>query len=405
VAFQKINLTGASLLGIERSRLIGYPFGLVVVPEDYPKFRRHLLQCGQAEDKATVELVLASKREEKIYVQLQSTRVQNDEKALAQAQKLESLGVLAGGIAHDFNNLLVGILGNATLALMELSPESPARKYIQDVEVAAQRTSELANQMLAYSGKGKFVVQPLNLSRLVGEMAHLLETVISKKAVLQYDFAENLSAIEGDATQLRQVVMNLITNASDVLGDKDGVIKISTGIMKPDRDYFSETNPTDGPPEKLHVYLEVCDTGCGMDTTTKARIFDPFFTTKFTGRGLGDDEEIVRNVAKRILEKFGFTVLTAEDGREGIQLFREHADEIVVVLLDLTMPHMDGQETLREMRRLHANVRVILSSGFTEQEAVNRFDDMEIAGFIQKPYQPQKLIKQLRALLGDLRES
>uniref|UniRef100_UPI002ADE7C8B PAS domain S-box protein n=1 Tax=Tepidiforma sp. TaxID=2682230 RepID=UPI002ADE7C8B len=206
---------------------------------------------------------------------------------MQQTQKLESLGVLAGGIAHDFNNLLVAILGNAGLALMELPPESPARQTVQAIETAAQRAAELTRQMLAYSGRGKFVVEPLNLSRLVEEMAHLLEVSVSKRAVLKYRFAPDLPLIEGDATQVRQVIMNLITNASDAIGDRSGVISISTGLMHADRAYLRTAYMDDDLPEGDYVYLEVADTGVGMDEATAARIFDPFFTTKFTGRGLG----------------------------------------------------------------------------------------------------------------------
>ena len=297
------------------------------------------------------------------------------ERRLLHAQKLESMGVLAGGIAHDFNNLLVAILGNAGLALMQLAPESPARQTVQDIELAAQRAAELTRQMLAYSGKGKFVIERINLSRLVEEMAHLLEVSVSKRATVRYRFPEELPTVEGDSTQIRQVIMNLILNASDALGDSPGVISISTGTMIADREYL--TGPfTDGSlPEGQYVYVEVSDTGAGMDEGTRSRIFDPFFSTKFAGRGLGlaavlgivrghqgaiklysevgkgstfkvlfpalagaapvaeaskaapdenaaagrtilvvDDDPTVRAVTRRILEHEGFVTLLAEDG-------------------------------------------------------------------------------------------
>jgi len=212
---------------------------------------------------------------------------QRIDQQIQQTQKLESLGILAGGIAHDFNNLLVAVLGNAGLALMELPPESPARQTVQAIEIAAQRAADLTRQMLAYSGKGKFVIEPLNLSRIVEEMAHLLEVSVSKRAVLKYHFAPDLPPIEGDATQVRQVIMNLITNASDAIGSRSGVISISTGLQYADRDYLAESYLDSNLPEGDYVYIEVADTGEGMDEPTSARIFDPFFTTKFTGRGLG----------------------------------------------------------------------------------------------------------------------
>ena len=381
------------------------------------------------------------------------------EAKLQQAQKLESLGVLAGGIAHDFNNLLMGVLGNADIALLELPPESPARGELQNITTAALRAAELTKQMLAYSGKGKFVVEALNLSKLVEEIGDLLQVSISKKVVLKYNFAEDLPPIEADAAQIRQVVMNLIINASEAIGEKSGVVAVSTGVIEADRSYLSETYLDENLPEGDYVSLEVADTGCGMDEQTRRKIFDPFFTTKFTGRGLGlaavlgivrghggalkidsepqrgttfkvllpasqkpaeesvgpsateqewrgsgvilvvDDEEAVRITAERMLEMRGFTVLTAEDGRAALEVFRSRADEIVVVLLDLTMPHLDGEETFWELRRIRPDVRVILSSGYNEQDATDRFAGKGLAGFLQKPYGLRPLIEKIRQIL------
>jgi PAS domain S-box-containing protein len=395
----------------------------------------------------TTDLVRAEEERRRLDLQMQQT------------QKLESLGVLAGGIAHDFNNLLVAILGNAGLALMELPPESPARQTVLDIETAAQRAAELTRQMLAYSGKGRFVIERLNLSRIVEEMAHLLEVSVSKRAVLKYRFAPDLPAVEGDATQIRQVIMNLITNASDAIGDRSGVISVSTGLMHADTAYLKSAYMDDDLPEGDYVYLEVADTGIGMDEATAARIFDPFFTTKFTGRGLGlaavlgivrshrgaiklytepgrgttfkvlfpaagpatppaaaeaqsrpaapasgtilivDDDETVRTVARRILEQAGYVVLTAADGHEAIERYRERPG-IDLVLLDMTMPHMDGEEAFRELRRIDPRVRVVLTSGYNEQDATERFAGKGLAGFIQKPYRPSDLLEKVRAALA-----
>jgi len=383
------------------------------------------------------------------------------EAQMQHAQKLESLGVLAGGIAHDFNNLLVAILGNADLALMELSPASPAWESIEDIRIAARRAAELSKQMLAYSGKGRFVIEALNLSEVVEEMAHLLEVSISKRAILKDNFADNLPAIEADAAQVRQIILNLITNASEAIGDRSGVISISTGAMECDRAYLSETYLDEDLPEGLYVYLEVADTGCGMDEETQAKVFDPFFTTKFTGRGLGlaavlgivrghggaikvyselgrgttfkvlfpaseaervalveaegrdaleswrgsgtilvvDDEETVSTMAKRMLEWMGFDVLTAGDGREALEIFRDHTDEIDCILLDLTMPGMDGEQAFRELRRIRSNVRVVMCSGYNEQEVTQRFAGKGLTGFIQKPFQLDGLAEKMREVL------
>ncbi|MBT4866778.1 MAG: PAS domain S-box protein, partial [Planctomycetaceae bacterium] len=209
------------------------------------------------------------------------------ETKLQQAQKLESLGVLAGGIAHDFNNLLMGVLGNARIVLEDMSPASPVRDSIQQIETAAMRAAELTRQMLAYSGRGKFVIQRIDISELVEEIGHLLEVSIGKNVVIKYNLASKLPAIEVDVTQVRQVVMNLITNASDAIGDKSGVVTITTGAMDADGGYLSETYLDDDLTEGTYVFLEVSDTGCGMDDVTKIKLFDPFFTTKAAGRGLG----------------------------------------------------------------------------------------------------------------------
>lgn len=371
------------------------------------------------------------------------------------AQKLESLGVLAGGIAHDFNNILVAILGNADLALQDLSPVAAARGSVEEIERAARRAADLCRQMLAYSGKGRFEVRRVNLSEMVEEMAHMLEVSISKKAVLRYKFADALPAIEADATQMRQVIMNLIINASEAIGARSGVISVATGIMPCDREYLRSTYLADELPTGDYVYIEVADTGCGMDKDTLSRIFDPFFTTKFTGRGLGlaavmgivrghkgmlkvysepnrgttfkalfpavdapadpimhegaavntwqgqgnvllvDDEESIRTVARRMLEKIGFTVVTASDGRDALRQFQAHNRNFDCVLLDLTMPHMDGEECFRELRRLKSTVRVVMSSGYNEQEVSQRFSGKGLAGFIQKPYR----IAQLKTIM------
>ncbi|MBN1433216.1 PAS domain S-box protein, partial [Candidatus Fermentibacterales bacterium] len=209
------------------------------------------------------------------------------EAQIQHAQKLESLGVLAGGIAHDFNNLLMGILGNAGLALMEMSPESPAKKTVERIETAALRAAELTNQLLAYSGKGRFLVEPVVLSKLVEEMAHLLKAVISKSVVLRFEFDPSVPQIEADATQIRQVVMNLIINASEAIAERSGVITVRTGCVEADEDYLADAWMRDELEPGTYAFLEVSDTGCGMSQEMVSRIFDPFFSTKFSGRGLG----------------------------------------------------------------------------------------------------------------------
>jgi signal transduction histidine kinase/CheY-like chemotaxis protein len=377
-----------------------------------------------------------------------------------QTQKLESLGVLAGGIAHDFNNLLLGVLGNADLALMDLSPIHPARSSVEEIVKAARRAAELSRQMLAYSGKGKFVVANMDLSELVHEMGHLLESSISKNAHISYRLADRLPAVEGDITQIRQVVMNLIINASEALGDNPGIIRVTTDSMECSREYLSKTYLDECQPEGRYVYLEVSDSGCGMDRETLERIFDPFFTTKFMGRGLGlaallgivrghqgaivvesepgqgttlrilfpasksvsppappleesppvwsgsgvillvDDERTVLRTGERMLERAGFTVLTAESGRAGLDLFEKQPDRIRCVILDLTMPDLDGEETFSRIRAIDRDVPVILSSGYSREDIESRFEKGDLAGFIQKPYQWEELLRRVAEAIG-----
>ena len=381
------------------------------------------------------------------------------ETQILHAQKLESLGILAGGIAHDFNNLLVGILGNADLALTEPSGSPAGRDYLHNVIASAQRAADLCKQMLAYSGKGRFVVEPINLSEIVEDMAHLLEVSISKSATIAYRFRRDLPAIDADVTQIRQVIMNLITNASDAIGEKGGTITIETGVRVCEGSDLEEGFPNEQLPPGEYVCLQVADTGCGMKKDTVARLFDPFFSTKFTGRGLGmaavlgivrghggairvesqpdegstftvllpasvsqpvspagpvkheaswrgegtilivDDEEPVRAFASKLLSRAGYSVLTATNGQEGVEVFQEHQDRIILVLLDMTMPKMNGEEAFLEMKRMRNDVRIILSSGYNEHDATHRFAGKGLSGFIQKPYRSSELMEIIRQVL------
>jgi PAS domain S-box-containing protein len=377
---------------------------------------------------------------------------------IQQAQKLESLGVLAGGIAHDFNNLLVGILGNASLALLELGPTHDAHVSIMEIERAAQRAAELTRQLLAYAGKGRFVVEPVDASLVVHEMYALLRSAISRNASIQLDLAERLPTIEVDATQFRQVVMNLITNASDALGEQGGLVTLRTSTREMDAAFLERcvagTTATPG----SFVVVEVTDTGAGMDAETVKRIFDPFFTTKFTGRGLGlaatlgivrshagairvesavgrgtsfcllfpvarrereeqtpfvdarwsahehvlvvDDDESVRAVTSALLLRRGFRVSEAPDGETALAMFRAAPAEYALVVLDLTMPGMDGDATFRALHSVRPDVRVLLTSGYHETEVTQLFAGRGLAGFLQKPFRADDLYTKVAATLG-----
>jgi two-component system cell cycle sensor histidine kinase/response regulator CckA len=382
------------------------------------------------------------------------------ERRLQETQKLQSLEVLAGGIAHDFNNLLTGILGNASLAKMELPDSSPIHEYLEQIQQGSTRAADLCRQMLAYAGKGRFVVTRLDLSELVRETTWLLQSSIDRNTRLSFELASGLPPISGDATQIRQVVMNLVINASESLQNQRGTVSVSTGVVLATEAYLRQTVIGAELAEGEYVYVEVSDTGCGMDAEVLARIFDPFFSTKFTGRGLGlaavlgivrghhgalrvysepgrgtvfkvlwpsaggpvdarpasdrplgwrgwgtvlvvDDQEVVRTTAQRMLEVMGFQVVTATDGAEGLACFDEHRSDIVLVLLDLTMPLMDGPETFEALRQRDRRVRVLLMSGFNEQEAVHGFLGKGLAGFLQKPFSFEDLSDRLGSLLEE----
>jgi two-component system, cell cycle sensor histidine kinase and response regulator CckA len=378
---------------------------------------------------------------------------------LLQVQKLESLGVLAGGIAHDFNNLLTGILGNASIALMSLPSDSKTRHPLEDIVSIARRAADLTRQMLAYSGKGRFEVHPLDVSEHVGEIAQLLESTLAKKVQLRLELARGLPAVEADVAQIQQVVMNLVINGAEAIGDRRGAVLVTTGVQDLDGDFARELFPPDPIQPGRYVFIEVRDDGCGMDDATRAKIFDPFFTTKFAGRGLGlaavlgivrghkgalhihsepgrgttfkvffpssaretrkpvrralsgqfrgeglvlvvDDERHLRTSAARILEHFGFRTVEAANGREAVDIFRKRGDEVVAVLLDMTMPEMSGEESFRELRKMRPDVRVVLSSGYSEHEAIRRFSTKGLVGFLQKPYTADELAEKMRAALG-----
>jgi PAS domain S-box-containing protein len=380
------------------------------------------------------------------------------EAKLRETQKLESLGVLAGGIAHDFNNLLTGMLGNASLLSETLAGSREAETAEALVE-ASERMARLTQQMLAYSGKGRLVVTSLDLSHEVTRIATLIHASIPKHVELHLTLAKDIPFVEADASQIQQVVMNLVINAAESIGPEGGTVELTTASRQlTDRPIDGNLFPRNlraGP----YVCVTVTDTGCGMDEQTKSRIFDPFFTTKFTGRGLGlsavlgavrghkglltvksspgsgttfeiylpasdeplvrpgapsttaipaqgsgtilvvDDEDVVQRIARTALERAGYRVLTAWNGQEGLDLYAAHRSEIVAVLLDLTMPKMDGAETLRRLRELDESLAVIASSGYDETNASKHFGG-GITAFLQKPYKASALAYKISSVLN-----
>jgi PAS domain S-box-containing protein len=376
---------------------------------------------------------------------------------LQHSQKLEGIGLLAGGVAHDFNNLLTGIMGNASLAL-EYAPAS-ITGYLRNVVQASERAADLARQLLAYAGKGQCVICTTDVAELVRDLIPLIQAGIPRKVEIVLDFEPGSATVEADPAQLRQVVMNLVINAAEAVGDTPGTVRVrvrSEYFEAADlrRRYYAADQVDSGE----FVVIEVSDTGCGMDEATQSRIFDPFFTTKFLGRGLGlaaalgimrqhrgairvdsalgrgttfevvipasvakvsgnsrdasaadsavpcavlviDDEEMVRNLVQAVLEKFGYRCMFAENGARGVELFSQWPDEFSIVLLDLTMPVMDGEEALGHILRLRPNAKVLILSGYDESEVMRKFGNSNIAGFLQKPFSAGRLAQKIREVL------
>ncbi len=381
------------------------------------------------------------------------------DRQLQQTQKLESLGVLAGGIAHDFNNILLAIIGNAALALEEEAEGTPTYQSLNEIDQAANRAAELCQQMLAYSGKGRFVISLVDLNEVIEEMGHILQVSISRKSTLTVNRNANLPPVEVDLSQVRQVLLSLVTNASESFGNSKGEIHLSTGTRYCDRAFLKTTELGEDAIEGDFVYIQVKDSGIGMDEETLRKIFDPFFSTKFTGRGLGlaavlgiirshsgtirleskpntgttatvffpihkrgtetdstesapsgalmggglvlvvDDDQTIRNLCTRMIERMGYSTLVASGGHEAIRIFEENRESILCVLLDLTMPDLGGEETFDRIMRVDSTAKVIVSSGFSEEDVKARFQNRPIRGQIHKPFQYETLEAEIRRVL------
>jgi PAS domain S-box-containing protein len=390
------------------------------------------------------------------------------ERKLLHAQKLESLGVMAGGIAHDFNNQLAVVLGNLELALQDLpSAESELRTSIINAIRAAEKSAELSGQMLIYSGSAVYLPKDVNLDDLLYKTKSLLQSSISKHVAIDFDICKTLPPIEGEPNQIQRLINNLVVNASEAIGANAGAVTLRTGVMDCDEAYLNHSRLEKKPESGRFVFLEVADTGCGMDAETQRKLFDPFFTTKFWGRGLGmaevmgiikghhgaimvnsedgkgtivrvlfpapkqvlastvpvmeavetqpavsasptgrktilvvDDEELVRRLVTRRLEVLGYLTITASDGEEGVRVFRDRQNEIDLVILDFAMPKMNGVEAFGELIRFKQDVKVILSSGYTEEVVLQSFPGQRPAGVLHKPYKMEELKGELDRLLG-----
>lgn len=385
------------------------------------------------------------------------------ERRLLHSQKLESLGLLAGGIAHDFNNLLTAILGNLDLAALDVPAESPAHPCLEHAVKAVRRAADLTRQMLAYSGQGHFVVEDMSLTDLVEENVHILRAAVPRSITIDLRLHRRAPLIRADRSQVQQVIMNLIVNASEAIGTSTGTITVSTECGPFDREDLDRSRLETKPPPGSFVYLTVTDTGGGMEPATLQRLFDPFFSTKGAGRGLGlsavmgimrghqgaimvqsqpgtgtrmdvlfpasipavgvapapaatasaaqlhppnkgllllvDDEPDVLSLCKRLVERLGFQAVTATDGVEAVEAFMQQPDAFAGCIIDMTMPRMDGVTCVNEIRRIRPNAKVILSSGFTQADITRRFGDAGLSGFAQKPYDLATLRAELQRVL------
>ncbi len=364
---------------------------------------------------------------------------------IQEAQRLESLGLLAGGVAHDFNNLLSGIIGNADLALLDSGLPPGTRQRLEDIVSAGKHASELTRQLLAYSGRGRFVIEPVDINKVIAEMNQILQVTISGNCVVRTNLASNLPTVEADRSQIQQVLMNLIINASEACeGTSQGTVTVATNTQEIDDEYLAQSDFAGSIQPGPAVYLEVSDNGVGMTQESKLHLFEPFYTTKFTGRGLGmaavlgivrghggairiyselgvgttvkvllpasgteaasdpadllgeldgmgrvlivDDDVTVARTADAILTRFGYDVTCVHSGRDALDWFAQNREACAVVLLDLTMPDMNGEQVFTRLRQIDPAVRVILMSGYNEQDATQAFVGKGLAGFLAKPF-------------------
>lgn len=380
---------------------------------------------------------------------------------LLETQRLESLGVLAGGIAHDFNNLLMGIIGASSLLSEDYGSDANAAAQLSQIDNAAQQAAELCKQLLAYSGQRSVKLDELCLRSLVEDSANLWQHTCPKKVGIQLELSPETPSVKGDTAQLRQVLLNLVTNAWEAIGPHEGTVRVRTGLHVIREPMIDGASPDPLPPGRYSM-LEVADDGSGMDAQKRSRIFDPFFTTKFTGRGLGlaavlgivrghegnifvrsepgagttfcmlvpalskavgrrpagieersgitprglalviDDEEMVRTLVSRMLRRVGYVVHEASDGAKGIQTASAiEAGQLELVVLDVMMPHIDGAEALRSIYAHHPDVLAVVMSGYSETETAAKFEGLPVAAFFEKPFTFNKLRKRLGGLLAN----
>ncbi|MBV9500236.1 MAG: PAS domain S-box protein, partial [Acidobacteriaceae bacterium] len=477
--FRKVNAALCRMVGYSEAELTQMTFLDITHPDDLPAnmeqaerifrqkvpseriIKRYVKKNGEIIwVKLTASLILGANGMPDYGVALieDITEIKRTQEEALARQKLESVGVLASGIAHDFNNLLGGILAEAELAQTDLAANSSVREPLERITAVATRAAQIVRELMIYSGQDQVKLEPVDISLLVEEMLELLKVSISKRSVLKMDLQENLPAVLGNSTQLRQVVMNLIINASEAIGDTDGVITVTTARLNEDSGPLGAANL----PQGEYLQLEVSDTGCGITEESKAKIFDPFFSTKFAGRGLGlavvqgivsahggainvvsvpaqgtsfqiflpcsaepakrdtsttvpvldgrhasssgtvllvDDEETLRRAVSGMLRKKGFSVLEAGDGRSAVDLFRDQKDHINVVLLDMTIPGTSSHEIITEAQRIRPEIKILLTSAYDRDVVMPSLEVPQVRGFIRKPFHLAEVVQLVRDTL------
>ncbi|MCP5046354.1 MAG: response regulator [bacterium] len=482
----EVNLTGANVLGVEQTTLKGNPIQQFIVEDSMESFRDHRRALLDTHAPQACELIMKRSDGSEFHGHLECSVIENAdngpiqirmaaiditarkkaeeehakmEEKMNRIHKFESLNVMAGSIAHNFNNLLMGVLGNLELVTLEMPPHSQVMGYIDHATDSAKRAAELSHLMLTYVGQNKGDPQSVNMTELVSGMTGILKASVSLKAQLLFKLASESAFFKGDPDQIRKIVINLILNAAEAIENDKGTILISTGTMFCHPSDFHQ--PFDESlPEGLYVYVEVTDSGCGMDEETQSKAFDPFFTTKHTGRGLGlstvlgivrshggavfvtstpgegtavktlfpcwipsvqaplevpgdaalwhgrgtillvDDEEFVLEVSKNMLAELGLRVLTAQDGDQAVEIFREHCNHIDCVILDIVSAPVNGVETLHQLRTIKEDVPVILASGYNKDQVADIFDGVLPGPFIAKPFQLSRLAEIMKEVLA-----
>lgn len=483
------NATAAGLLDVAQANLCGTPLLDWVAPESRQQARQGLEQAEREQPGGPVELRMLRRdgRAMRIEANFIPARHQNQpaaillgrevsepprsepecaerEQQLLQLQRLQGLGVLVGSVAHDVNNVLSAVIGNLDLALLKVPAGTALHSHLEVAVQAGARAAGLMRQLLAYAGKRDFRLREVQLSRLVQENAQLLRACATKNVAWEFRLARELSPILADPGQIQQVVMNLLTNAAEAIGDQAGTITLGTGEVRASDEELARSCWAAAPAAGRFAFVEVADTGSGMDAPTRQHLFEPFLSTKATGRGLGmaavqsivrahhgalfldsepgrgttvralfpiaasaeptaetrtltgaaapttpaaltgtvlivDDEAMVRSSCAALVYSLGLTALVAADGEEAVALYRERADQIDCVLLDLTMPKKDGLATFRELRAINPTAKVVLVSGSGAADLERRFAGEGIFDFLEKPYTSEALARMLQRVL------